>query len=24
VISFAGPYATEPSMFAAMKGSPLL
>jgi octopine/nopaline transport system substrate-binding protein len=24
VISFAGPYATEPTMFAAMKGSPLL
>lgn len=24
VISFAGPYATEPTSFAAMKGSPLL
>ena len=24
VISFAGPYATEPTMFATMKGSPLL
>jgi octopine/nopaline transport system substrate-binding protein len=24
VISFAGPYATEPTVFAAMKGSPLL
>ena len=24
VISFAGPYATEPTVFAALKGSPLL